>query len=98
MLVAWAVPLAFFVFSLACWDQFGVTIDEPETLRASRRNVNAVRTLQFDTHEHELPYFHFVFDLAGGLFIKAIRNLRPAIDAYDGLHLFRAILSSLSLA
>ncbi|MBZ5495929.1 MAG: glycosyltransferase family 39 protein [Acidobacteriia bacterium] len=92
----------FFIVGLIISSDYGVTIDEPESVEGSKAYLKIV--LSFFSGQslpawpfHELRGYYFPTDLIRGITAAVVSKALPSINYYRGFHLANLIFSSASL-
>ena len=87
------------MFGLASLGDFGLTLDEAESTRASREAwaVLGGSEPQFSEH-HAIPGYYLALDLSRELFTRTAALLSPGLDRVLAEHFFNLLMATASLA
>ncbi len=94
-----AICSVFLAFGLANLGDFGLTLDEAESTRASREAwaVLSGSQSQFSEH-HAIPGYYLALDLSREVFARTAALLSPGLDRVLAEHLFNLLMATASLA
>ncbi len=94
-----AICSVFFAFGLASLGDFGLTLDEAESTRASREAWAVLTGSQSQFSElHAIPGYYLVLDFSRELFARAAAVALPNLDRVLAEHVFNLLMATASLA